>query len=513
MKHRISKRIIAIILTVAVLIPGSMIIANATCDHDYSVKRTIVQPGCTTQGIVHYYCSLCDEDEGIDYYTNTIHENIENGTDTADSYVVVIKEATCTTDGKIELYCNICDDYIKTQIVEAKGHSNGYWTLDFEATADHDGQMSFYCVDCGQIIESKSFSLHEHEYGYERTLTPATCTADGETGTFCAICGLVYDVETIPATGHYNDSLEWYLTDADATLEDCFGCRNVDTVLPTCTSKGRITFNCDYCGEAVRSYDLDPADHDEGVWRIDFEPTADHDGQMTRYCSVCGAALESKTFSLHTHTYGYEAVCVAPTCTEDGEMGTFCAACGNVYDTEVIPALGHDFGTWCKNHDGTHTRGCSRCQYYETANCEYETVVTEPTCTQIGYTTYTCRLCDFTFKFDFTEPLGHDWGEWKDDANGSTHTRTCARCGEKETADHEFTEWTFNNDAKFFKNGTKSRVCPICGCKETEEAHHTSYICRVVYPPFLWVVSILRKVLFVGSLNWLLPWLNLYPKM
>ena len=138
--------------------------------------------------------------------------------------------------------------------------------------------------------------------------------------------------------------------------------------------------------------------------------------------------------------------------------------------------------------------------------------MTPPTCTEGGYTTYVCADCGFTYKDDFTDALGHDWGAWTDDGD-ETHSRVCARCGEKETEAHCFGEWVYNHDAKFFKNGTKSMTCEICGKVVTEKAKFTAWIWHLFYPIILWVGTIVHKSVFLGSLSWFLPWLNIQPKM
>jgi len=40
-----------------------------------------------------------------------------------------------------------------------------------------------------------------------------------------------------------------------------------------------------------------------------------------------------------------------------------------------------------------------------------ESVITNPNCTEGGYTTNVCSICDVTYITDETEPLGHEWGE------------------------------------------------------------------------------------------------------
>ena len=72
---------------------------------------------------------------------------------------------------------------------------------------------------------------------------------------------------------------------------------------------------------------------------------------------------------------------VAPTCTETGlTEGKKCSICDEILvEQDIIPALGH----------------------------EYTAVVTEPTCTKSGYTTYTCR-CGDSYVADYAAPLGHN---------------------------------------------------------------------------------------------------------
>jgi hypothetical protein len=62
---------------------------------------------------------------------------------------------------------------------------------------------------------------------------------------------------------------------------------------------------------------------------------------------------------------------------------------------------------------------------------EYDAFVTEPTCTEGGYTTYTCA-CGDSYVDDETDPLGHDFCDWALTEPG-VETRTCSRCGETET--------------------------------------------------------------------------------
>ncbi len=69
---------------------------------------------------------------------------------------------------------------------------------------------------------------------------------------------------------------------------------------------------------------------------------------------------------------------------------------------------------------------------------DYQFEVTPPTCTEQGYTTYTCTICGHTFDGSYVDALGHDWSEWAVTTPPTCITtgveiRTCARCGAEQT--------------------------------------------------------------------------------
>ncbi len=68
---------------------------------------------------------------------------------------------------------------------------------------------------------------------------------------------------------------------------------------------------------------------------------------------------------------------------------------------------------------------------------DYQAVVTAPTCTAGGCTTYTCTVCGKIYTGDKTEALGHSYGYTN---NGADHTAVCARCGDSYTEGHSYTE-------------------------------------------------------------------------
>ena len=94
-----------------------------------------------------------------------------------------------------------------------------------------------------------------------------------------------------------------------------------------------------------------------------------------------------------------------PTCLQPGFRYKTCP-CGYMIDEE-LPALGHCMAAWTANNDGTHFRNCTECgQAYESAPCAYEEVVTPPTVTEQGFSTFTCSACGSFYIGNYTEPLG-----------------------------------------------------------------------------------------------------------
>ena len=137
---------------------------------------------------------------------------------------------------------------------------------------------------------------------------------------------------------------------------------------------------------------------------------------------------------------------VAPTCTESGlTEGSHCSVCGAVLVAqEEVAALSHDWGeavyTWNEGStEVTAVRLCSR----DESHMETETVLAigevtkQPTCTEMGDTTYTSGEFEnaaFTVQIKTLtniEALGHAWGEatytWNEDHTEVTAARVCAR--------------------------------------------------------------------------------------
>ena len=143
------------------------------------------------------------------------------------------------------------------------------------------------------------------------------------------------------------------------------------------------------------------------------------------------------------------------------------------------------------------------------ATHRYEVVVTPPTCTEGGYTTYTCTTCPHTYTDNLTEASGHTPGDAPDCTHDQTctvcgavlsdrlghdytaavtaptctgkgyTTNTCTRCGDSYTdgetsaTGHTHGDWIVDSDPAPGVEGSKHKACTVCGevlATETMEA-------------------------------------------
>ncbi len=157
--------------------------------------------------------------------------------------------------------------------------------------------------------------------------------------------------------------------------------------------------------------------------------------------SGLGVGAGDDVWKLVSHT---DADCTQP--ESDVYRGLLTGAEDSI---ERSPALGHDFSVLLEDHPATCTETgyqiykCSRCEAVESRPVDslghdYAAAVTEPSCTEGGFTTYTCSRCGDSYEDDFTEALGHDFGEWSVSeepscTEGGEEIAICARCGETET--------------------------------------------------------------------------------
>ena len=255
----------------------------------------------------------------------------------------------------------------------------------------------------------------------------------------------------------------------------------------TCTEKAVYYKSCTVCGEkGTETFEVgNILGHDWGEWQPNGNDT--HSRICTRNsghketvnCSGGTATCQAKAVcavcrheygQLGTHSFTAETVeeqylKSAATCTEKAVYYRSCATCGlSAKDTaeEAVfetRALGHDWGKWQSNGDGTHTHVCTRDDTHkETVSCSGGTA----TCVEQA----TCKDCGG--KYGEKDAANHT-GAKKWTTTKATHEQKWSCCGEITVAKeaHTFGKWVVTEKATSRKDGEKTRTCEVCDYIET----------------------------------------------
>ncbi|MBQ7858297.1 MAG: hypothetical protein IJ351_06690, partial [Oscillospiraceae bacterium] len=262
------------------------------------------------------------------------------------------------------------------------------------------GSLCSVCAVCGEAGESVVIPAigGSDEYVLSKVTTEATCETDGY-GYFSWIYLPNYDVTQyifgakIDATGH------------DYTAVTTPGSCTVDAV---------TTYTCGNCGgtyteihaAAGHQYDTQP----------EVPPTCTEPGSGTVTCTVCGETFSGE---IPATGHSYETETREVTCTEAGGVYHTCVSCGDFYITDEVAPNGHVYGMTSSMLPGCLRSGykksyCDNCDYVKTETLpptghSYSAVVTAPTCTDGGYTTYTCSLCGDSYTGNEVAASGHSY--------------------------------------------------------------------------------------------------------
>lgn len=280
-----------------------------------------------------------------------------------------------------------------------------------------------------------------HQHTLVDTVVEPRCDREGYTIHTCTECNETWRDTFVPA-------------DAEAHKFSV-----VETVGKTCTTEGYVREVCEYC--AVENKTVTPASHEMGEWKVTIKPNCTEWGEERRHCEVCGGNQETRALEPRHTYYAVDDVVTEPTCTEKGYTTHYCAKCDYTYTDKVVSAKGHNWmildtvngDQWVMSIQGTCTshgeeyRKCGTCSFIEKRSTGYYHIysdkveVTAPTCTEHGYTTYTCKLCGDKKLDDYIDPT-HSYGKWTTYIAPTCTTegidqRTCKSCGH---VDQRFTD-------------------------------------------------------------------------
>lgn len=341
--------------------------------HDYGYVCS-VEPTCAEPSYEKYTCSMCGDIKKENLGSYTLPHTIE---------YTVIKEPTCQEKGIALEKCLNCDystgEY-ELDILNHRFMSN--WVIEIEPTCSSEGEKRDYCIyDCGQYI-SNIIETAPHNLVYEERVEP-TCDKTGLTeGEHCSNCDFVIaEQQTIPTIPHT-------FTDAyDATCNACGFEREpkcahtskitLEAVEPTCTKPGKTAGQqCanPKCGEIIKAQQEIPAKGHSYTETV-IAATCTSQGYTVYKCS-CGDEYKGNYVDQKDHVYEHWMLFTSPTCTSTGLRKSICENCTSVI-SETVSKLPHS----------------------------YNSVVTKPTTTSQGYTTYTCTGCGHSYVDSYTDPL------------------------------------------------------------------------------------------------------------
>ena len=331
------------------------------------------------------------------------------------------------------------------------------------------------CTTCGAAYGGLGAHSFTEKVAEQYLKSAATCTAKAVYYKSCTFCG-EKGTETFE-TGNVLDhdwdepSYTWtavtdgYMCVASGKCKNCDAdVSDIATVTyavkkaPTCLNAGTgtytATFSAAYGFPAQTKDVLLPAiGHTWGTATYTWTQTeTGYTCTAKRVCENDAAHVESETVT------GDYSVITEPTCLAAG-LGryqvSFKADWAKDASKDVsIPALGHDWGKWTSNGDGTHTHVCKRDKAHtETVSCSGGTA----TCTEKA----TCAGCGGKYgEKDSDNHTGKK--EWT--TTKTTHEQKWSCCGEVVVAkeSHTFGKWVITKKATFRKDGEKTRTCEVC---------------------------------------------------
>ena len=327
---------------------GKTTYSCADCDYTYfddiveprghQYKITVTEPTCEAGGYTTYVCS-CGHSYVSDHTAASGHDFTTNAT----------INPSCTEQGYTYHKCENCEYYYVDGYIKPNGHNFENTTTVTPPTCTKQGYTTYKCADCSYSYVSDYKAITDHKLTSK--VTAPTCTEQGYTTYTCPDCEYTYVSDIIEPSGH--------------DLKD-----GVTVTDPTCTEQGYTTYKCAKCDYMHVTDYVKPYGHDYTDSQVITPPTCTEQGYTTYTCNVCEYSYSSDYTDPSDHTYS-ETVLTEVTCTSIG-VTEYACTCGDKYSITTA-ATGHDF----------------------------ETSVTMPTLSDMGYTEYFCKNCEYQYVGDY----------------------------------------------------------------------------------------------------------------
>ena len=251
---------------------------------------------------------------------------------------------------------------------------------------------------------------------------------------------------------------------------------------PTHITDGTRIIACVDCG-ATKSEPI-PAKADDHTWGGEWVKKNDQEHEKTCECGETKTEPHSGEWEKDTDTkhkkvckcghvervdHNWGAPVITPaTHTEEGKETKTCGDCGATQVTKIEKLPDHTYGAWTNYNESQHKHVCE-CgdEQFRDHGWNDGVVTLQPTHTEEGVKTYTCRDCGVTKTEAIAKLSAHtycdNWAEHDD----SQHKKSCA-CGDVIYAEHAWNEGEMTLEPTHLEFGVWTSVCGDCGAVKNE---------------------------------------------
>ena len=475
------------------------------CEHAY--VSTVIPPTCTEPGYTAYTCSKCGDSYQADETAPTGHSFCDQGFCTAcgmlahkiqficDPGVSVSVSRTQGVGARVDE--NVSISYPRssdTGLIVMDGTGQVNFTVNVEngfklesVTPEPEGhfknarppaqplitnkyRLTEITGDITVTIKSSVIDPDTCTHAYREEVTPPSCTAEGYTTYICSICGDRYVGERKDKIAHsYVDGICAVCGEKRINVRIICGEGVSVTVYETQKTDGPHTDNA----ATVHPRNADTGLEDgSGEGQVNFAVKLAEGYQLDSVTAAPAGAYKNLMGPADTGARNsYRLTRINGDCTVTVKASK--TGCDHSYAARITAPTCTEAGYTAYT--------CTKCGASYTANEKtalghnYIAAVTAPTCTEKGNTTYTCSRCGDSYQSDEKSALGHDYVAAVTAPTclqkGYT-TYTCARCGYKRVSNetpatgHEYK--TVVKVPTCTEKGYTIHTCIKCGYSYTE---------------------------------------------
>lgn len=215
MKNRIMKTLFAGFAIFFLFVPSSMLTQDELSEF-FKLQNSLIESGVSINEIDSYLgdsdivtaTQMLKEAQATGYFSNNKNSAPSSATTATPApsatptptpkhehkySVKLTKDPTCYEEGTLTY----------TEVIEAKGHMDGQFTITKEPTCTEPGEKTVYCKVCNEEIRTESIDPTGHE-NTDTRLTPSGLFSAGKEEIYCLKCMKVLETRVIPVpVWHY----------------------------------------------------------------------------------------------------------------------------------------------------------------------------------------------------------------------------------------------------------------------------------------------------------------------